>query len=271
MKKSVFYEHIIRAALQDGVSVSEILKEAASLGYSGCDLRWESEEKLRDTYEILGAENINVASVYRFWNVFSAVDEDDANRFFKVLSDCGCHVAMVIPWGVKKTDFSEEEFSEVTLNLKKLCSLASNYNITVAVEDFDDARVIINDFKSVKRALEAVDGLYHAFDTGNYAYFHESELDALEFFKHKIKNVHLKDRAFSPILNGDQLRPLADGTPTYACSVGKGDLKIKECIELLSEIGYSGYLSAELNGHLNMRAAIRESAEFVDSVLSKKL
>ena len=171
---------------------------------------------------------------------------------------------MIVPWRAEKKPFTDADFHAVCESLKELCAVAQNYGVTVTVEDFDSDYIIINNMGAVKRALDSVPSLYYSFDTGNFSFFKESEIEAFELFKARIKNVHVKDRAFTPLTDGD------GALPSYACSVGKGCLKIKECLWLLDKIGYDGYLSVEQFGHRKMKDAMRESAEFLDSVLASK-
>ena len=264
MKKSIFYVHIAEAAKQENTTVSEIAQYAASLGYSGSDVPWESAESFCRMYDILKEFGIKIASVYRFWDLFSPLDAADANHFFKTLADHGCFVSMIIPCRAENKPFTEEDFNVVCEGLRKLCAIAKNYGVTVTVEDFDSNDMIINNTESIKKAFDAVPDLRHSFDTGNYSFFHESEIEAFTLFKDRIKNVHLKDKAFAP----DASESVSQGrVPTCPCAVGKGNLKIKECLKLLGEMGYDGYLSVEHFGHPKMKDAMRDSAEFLDSVV----
>lgn len=271
MEKSIFYDHIAEAARQENSDVSEMAKYAASLGYCGSDVPWESAESFCRIFDILEGSGIKIASVYRFWNIFSPLDPTDANDFFKTLAEHGCLTAMVVPWRAEKNTFTENDFNTVFETLRKLCAIANNYGVTVTVEDFDSDDVIINNTETLKRGFDAVPELCHSFDTGNYSFFNESEIEAFELFKDRIKNVHIKDRAFTPQSNEDAPQTLSDGTPSYACAVGKGDLKIKECLELLYKTGYDGYLAVEHFGHRKMKEAIRDSAEFLDNAIYNKL
>lgn len=268
MKKSIFYEHIAEAARQENTAISEIAKYAASLGYSGSDVPWESAESFGRIFDLLQGAGIKIASAYRFWDIFSPLDAVDADHFFKSLADHGCFVAMIVPWRAEKKPFTEKDFSTVCEALHTLCAMAKNYGIAVTVEDFDSNDVIINNTEALKKAFDAIPELYHSFDTGNYAFFHESEIEAFALFRDRIKNVHIKDRAFAPESSEDVSGRLSDGAPFYACAVGKGSLKIRECLRLLGEIGYDGYLSVEQFGHKKMKDAIRDSAKFLDSVAS---
>lgn len=265
MKKSIFYEHIAEAARQENTAIFEIAKYAASLGYSGSDVPWESAESFGRIFDILKGAGIKIASAYRFWDIFSPLDAVDADHFFKSLADHGCFVAMIVPWRAEKKPFTEKDFSTVCEALHTLCAIAKNYGVTVTVEDFDSNDMIINNTESIKKAFDAVPDLRHSFDTGNYSFFHESEIEAFTLFKDRIKNVHIKDRAFAP----ESSESVSQGrVPTCPCAVGKGSLKIKECLKLLGEMGYDGYLSVEHFGHPKMKDAMRDSAEFLDSVAS---
>ena len=264
MKKSIFYEHIAEAARQENTTISEIAKYAASLGYSGSDVPWTSLEDFCRIYDILQESGIKIASVHRFWDIFSPLDTADADNFFKTLTNHGCFTAMIIPSGAENKPFTEEDFSTVCEALRTLCAMAKNYGITVTVEDFDSNDVIINNTGALKKAFAAVPDLYHSFDTGNYAFFGESEIEAFALFKDRIKSVHLKDRAFTPSTSDAVPQILSDGTTSYPCAVGKGDLKIRECLSLLAQISYDGYFSVEHFGHPKMKDAIRDSAKFLD-------
>ena len=265
MKKSIFYEHIAEAAKQENTSDSEMASYAVSLGYCGCDVPWRSAESFCRIANIVEGAGMKIASAYRFWDIFSPLDSVDADNFFKTLADHGCLTAMIIPWKAEKKPFTEEDLIAVLGALRRLCTMAKDYDITVTVEDFDSNDIIINNTKALKKAFDAIPELYHSFDTGNYSFFKESETEAFELFGDRIKNVHIKDRAFAPQADDDAPRPLYDGSPSYACAVGKGSLKIRECLRLLRETGYDGYLSVEQFGHRKMKDAIRESAEFLDN------
>lgn len=266
MKKSIFYEHIIEAAKQENTAISEIVQYVASLGYSGCDVPWSSAESFCGISDILEEAGIKIACTHRFWDIFSPLDTADADNFFKTLENHGCFAAMIIPSRAENKPFTEEDFIVVCEALRKLCDMAKNYGIIVTVEDFDGNDIIINNTQALKKAFDAVPDLHHSFDTGNYAFFGESETEAFALFSDRIKHVHLKDRAFAPSTSDAVPQILSDGTTSYPCAVGKGDLNIRECLRLLAEMGYDGYFSVEHFGHPKMKEAIRDSAMFLDNV-----
>ena len=178
---------------------------------------------------------------------------------------------MIIPSGAENKPFTEEDFSIVFEALRRLCAMAKDYGIIVTVEDFDGNDIIINNTQALKKAFDAVPQLCHSFDTGNYAFFQESEIEAFALFKDRIKHVHLKDRAFAPPTSDAVPQILSDGTTSYPCAVGMGGIKIRECLRLLAEMGYDGYFSVEHFGHPKMKEAIRDSAMFLEHAVWDEL
>ncbi|MBO7150534.1 MAG: sugar phosphate isomerase/epimerase [Clostridia bacterium] len=269
MKKSIFYDHILLAARQECAEVSEIVEYAASLGYVACDVGWESADALRSVYSILQKAGLGISCVYRFIDFSNTVDIDDACMFFACLREFACDNAMVIAWGKEqKPNYTDAEFETVCANLSTFCALAKPYGVRVSVEDFDSNEAIINNTAAFKRAFALVPALFHTFDTGNYAYFSESPTAAFHAFAKRISHVHLKDRSLAPNEYCQNASVLADGKKAYSCPNGMGFVEIRECIELLSRNGYDGYLSIEHFGLEHMKDAVRQSAAYVDAVLS---
>ena len=91
-----------------------------------------------------------------------------------------------------------------------------------------------------------MEGLGCAFDTGNFAAFHEDELEAFELFADRIRTVHLKDRSRTRRHAGDAPFVCADGNPVYACTTGSGYIRIGEILNRLKQRNYSGNVIAEL-------------------------
>lgn len=265
MNKSIFYDHLITAAKQEKKPVSEIIEYAASLGYVGADVCWCGESELTKTHELLKKFGISISSVYRFWKFYNLFDKDEAKSFFACVSSLGCKTVMIIPQKSGQTT-DDIEFDRAATALNQLCDMAKEYEITVTVEDFDGTNVVVCNTASLKRIFNAVPKLKHAFDTGNYAYFNESELDAFELFKDKIAYVHLKDRLL--VSTPEILNPETafGGREVAACAVGEGFVEIKECINRLVKNGYNGYFSVELFWHNNMKEAIQKSAEYLNNL-----
>ena len=265
MKKSIFYDHILTAARQERASVEEMIAYVASLGYVGADVIWSDRERLLEIYRFLKAADMKITSVCLFCDLNDTLDYEGFVAFFECLRECGCQNAMMIPQALVKD--KDTGFAAVCGALNEICGIAADYDVRVSVEDFDSADAIVGSGASVEKILCAVPSLFHTFDTGNYAYFNESEIEMYERFKHRIVHVHLKDRAKSPLLPNEKATIMIDGSLVYPCPVGKGFIQIEECLKRLYAFGYTGYVSVEHFDVGDMKKAIRESSEFIDGIL----
>lgn len=263
MKKSIFHDHLLHMARQENQPLEKAVEFAANLGFVGADVIWSTPENLVETYELFKKYGIKIAEVSRFINLASDLDEKDVHDFLDYLSKCDCKIAMIIP-----QNKPDEDFSTVCSNIAKICGVADEYNISVSVEDFDSAAVIIRDTNSIEKAFQNVPKLCHSLDTGNYAFFKESPIEAYKLFRDRIIHVHLKDRSFSPTDNENPM-PLVDTTTAYPCALGDGFVEIESVLKMLAKDGYNGYLSVEHFGMNNMKKAIEKSSEYLDGILSK--
>lgn len=261
MKKSIFFNHLLDMSRQENQPIEKAVEFAANLGFVGADVIWSTPENLFKTYELLKTFDIKIAEVSRFIDLSGSLDENDVRDFLESLSKCDCKTAMIIP-----KNKPDEDFLTICYNIARICEIAEEYNISVSVEDFDSVDVIISNTASIKSAFEKVPKLRHSLDTGNYAFFKESPIEAYELFRDRIIHTHLKDRAFSPTDNESPM-PLADGTTAYPCALGDGFVKIETVLEMLSKDGYDGYLSVEHFGMNDMRKAIQRSSEYLDKII----
>ena len=269
MKKSVFLDHLSAAAKQEGTSLSRMAAYAASLGYAGADVRVCSADALRETKRILAEAGLAIASVYGRRELHKPHDRDEAHAFFALLRECGCGHALILPPSESASTIGDEEAAGVYAHLAALCEIGEEYGVAVSLESFDAKDAILSDTAALARAFAAVPRLCHTLDTGNYAYFGESPIEAISRFGDRIVHVHLKDRARLSPCEGDKARLLADGSEAYSCAVGAGFVPIERCLALLRARSYRGYLSAEHFGMARMKAAIRDSAAYIDRALAE--
>jgi len=84
------------------------------------------------------------------------------------------------------------------------------------------------------------------FDNGNFLLGDERPLDALENFKSRLIHVHIKD--FQRRVPDEKVSSLcsASGVQYQSCALGDGAGEVAPCIRRLHEIGYQGWLSAEI-------------------------
>ena len=267
MKKSIFYDHLIAVANKENQSIEKIINFSVTLGYKGVDLQWRGENEFIKTYKLLEKSGMAISSVYRFWNLSDLFDENEADSFLTCISKYGCNIAMIIP--LKSDELSvDANFQKAISTLNALCDIAQKHGATVAIEDYDGYDAVICNTVTIKRALHSIPKLRHTFDTGNYAYFNESMIDALKLFATKTVYVHLKDRTFASPESDVNSQASFYGRKVKSCAVGDGFVEIEECIKLLSESGYNGFLSVELFGNTNITTAMQKSAKYIDYLLA---
>ena len=140
---------------------------------------------------------------------------------------------------------------------------AKKRGITVVMEDFDAADSPYRDAAGVRYFLDRVPELRAAFDTGNFAFCDEDELDAFELLKDRIAHVHLKDRALTP--GAPEERPLVSlgGRKLYAAPFGSGIIRGEEILRRLQKIGYDGVLTVEHYGAPRPLEYMERSAQWL--------
>lgn len=140
----------------------------------------------------------------------------------------------------------------VARGLQILCDHAQGKPVTILLE-------VHGDFNSAERILKTVEMA----DRGNLAILwdvaHSDVVDQGDFMsfwepvKHLIRHVHIKDH-----------KRIAGGRPQL-CSVGEGDIPLKEIILQMEKDGYDGYYSLEWEKkwHPELRDAEEEFPAYV--------
>jgi len=133
--------------------------------------------------------------------------------------------------------------------LGRCAELAAEYGVTVCIEDFGGNP----EFSSTSaQCLEVLSYSSSSlvrlnFDNGNFLLGDERPLDALENFKSRLIHVHIKDfQRCAPDAKAKGLCSVA-GVQYQNCALGDGVGEVEACIRRLHEIGYQGWLSAEIS------------------------
>lgn len=113
---------------------------------------------------------------------------------------------------------------------------------------------------------ERIPQLMITFDTGNFMYSGQSELDAFGLLKDRIVHVHCKDRSLIEKPHCE-MKMTVDGKAMYPAPVGSGCIKMKEIIASLEARGYDGIYTIEHFGAEDQLMYIKRSAEFLDGVI----
>ncbi len=98
-------------------------------------------------------------------------------------------------------------------------------------------------------------------DVGNYMQCGQEAHVGSEIAAPHAAYIHFKDFKKLP----DDSSPL--GYRLEACTIGKGNIDHKACIEVLAKAGYDGYVALEYEGSEDEMTAVPESVDFMNHVL----
>jgi sugar phosphate isomerase/epimerase len=147
---------------------------------------------------------------------------------------------------------------------RKLCPVAADYNVTIAIENHADYRS--GDILSV---LERVDhsSLRVQLDTGNPYAVAEEPLDAVRQLAPFAASTHIKDMTIRPLTDGQWVKVLG-------CPIGEGDVDMVQVAKLLTELAPKDLpfnLEVEPPPGTDMTVACPNSVAYVKRELSEFL
>ena len=151
------------------------------------------------------------------------------------------------PEGADRTEVLEQ----MAACLKELAEAAFAQGLIVSLEDYDNASSPIATAEGMKWFADHVPGVGITFDTGNFSYAGEDELEAFELLQDRIVHVHCKDRA-DRSLWGEQPTRTMDGRKIYPCPFGAGFIRTDEILDRLQAIGYDTIAAGDSYNDLEM-------------------
>ena len=270
MKPAIFLDHLRDAAKQEQCELDDVLFFAHELGYEGAEVTFAPES---DPH-ILAAQLKHAglfASTLCVRTDF-ANHPDDLFLAMTALEHCtvlGAKRFLTIPGMIDPDDpdHAQQQRENIVQGLLALCALAKERGITVVMEDFDSAVSPYRDMNGVRYFVDRVPDLQVAFDTGNFAFCDEDELEAFELLKDRIAHVHLKDRALAP--GSPDERPLVTlgGRKLYASPFGSGIIRSEEILRRLREMHYDGVVTVEHYGAPNQKEYMKKSMQWLSTRL----
>lgn len=269
---ATFYDHIRDIAREEDLSLTEAMQAAKALGVEALEI---SQNNLIGREDEVGRElsyaGLGISSIPAYFDF--GRDQNVRAQSADVLEAAkylGAQKLLVIPGFCESGDPPElrERAVESMIDcINRLADDAAGYGVSLVMEDFDSDRAVFATAAQVRRFVDSCPGLSCCFDTGNFRYSAEDELEAYEALKHKIGHVHLKDRSFTPKY-GPYGPTAADGKVLYPCPVGSGELAITELISLLERDGYTGMYTLEHYGARPMLPCLEQSVKWVKARLT---
>lgn len=259
MKISVFMEHIFEAAQQEGCSVTDILKQAKSCGIDGVELDYARLSADNSLPSLVRKEELDIACVYAFFDFSHSTDMSYPEAVIDTLSKHKITRLMAIPGFVEKNENKEKTTADMYHCMNKLSEMAEVAGISVCLEDFDDERAVFSTARGLLGFMENVKNLGCAFDTGNFIYSCENELEAFELLRKYIVHLHCKDRSLAK-KEGETPKLTLDDTALYSAPVGYGIINIEKIAKALLKSGYDGWFAIEHFGSLSQLSDMKKSA-----------
>ncbi|SEN87257.1 sugar phosphate isomerase/epimerase [Paenibacillus sp. OV219] len=229
-------------------SWEQILREASSLGYDGIEIRGIEQEMMVHRCMPFLQQNIEQSMQQLKEHGLEIISLDtscvfhDLAKFEASIEEGKAAVDLAVKLGVPyirvfgdaiPTETAREEtIAQVARGIQAVSRYAEDTGVTVLMEthgDFSDSRALLAVIEQVGSSAFGV-----LWDINNpYKYGDGEPLElTYERLGRYIKHTHIKDTRGAD-MHGQ----------TTLC--GEGDVPIKECIQLLADRGYEGWLSFE--------------------------
>lgn len=263
---AIFLDHLLDAARRELLPLDDVLARARAFGYEGVEISFHPETDPHALSAQLSRAGLFASTLCVFTDF--ANHPDDLFLAFTALDHCailGAKRFLTIPGRIDLNDpaLAQRQRENIVSALNVLCAQAKSRGVTIVMEDFDGVDAPYRTIEGVRYFIDRVPELQVAFDTGNFAFSEEDELEAFERLKDRIAHVHLKDRALTP--GAPDERPLVTlgGRKLYAAPFGSGIIQSEEILRRLKEIGYSGVATVEHYGAPRPLEYMERSAQWL--------
>ena len=151
----------------------------------------------------------------------------EAKRYFEVFSKLNVKYVTIHANWPPGTFSTKEGVKFQVETLKKLVTVAKEYNLELVYESIDTEK---DDIKSVSEILKKVSGLYLHIDIGHVNLFGRKPEQFIKKFHKKLKHIHLHDN---------------DGNRDLHIPMGTGKIDWKNLIKILKKY-YNGTITLEI-------------------------
>ena len=276
MKLSVFFLDILHVMEQEKISLREAVLKVRELGFSGVDIEGCELDAYPDAVNIIHDAGMAFSNVYGIYDLVNG-KYDDATELIDHAVNCGAKVAMLIPGSFvageipdparKSEDVMSDFLSSNKKSLRALSAIrktakyAQERGVTLTVESFGDINSLTAYTAEIKWLLDNISELKFTFDIGNFYLNGEDVCHAYSKLSDKTVHVHCKDYLTVP--------PVGHKDFSYqriAASIGGGAAPTEKIVRELLACGYDGYFTVEYLYAENDLKALRESAEYLNSI-----
>lgn len=280
MRISVFYDHIMEACSQTSLPEQSVMDKVRSFGISALECSYEYlKDRLQDRKNFFAGCGMAVSCIYATVDFTNCRDASFSYHLADAAAFLGADKILVIPGFVSIDGMTpaaavqtvgQKEAVSMASCLNDLCGYAKSLGVRVVMEDFDDAHAPFSSARQLLWFIGNVPQLYVCFDTGNFIYAGDNELEAFELLKHRIGHVHLKDRSLAPAAGNEPMFTVT-GKELYPASVGSGCIHIKEIVDMLLDMGYDDTFAIEHFGATDQLSCMRQSAAWLSGVIQGRM
>lgn len=259
-EKSKLKKAIIFNMLPDSLSVADRFKLARDVGFDGIEVSPTSDAaaiaSMREAADKAGIEIHSI--IFGGWGKpLSAADDavaaqgvEEVKAALKSAKDFGATGVLVVPAMVNEDNRYEDAYKRSQKRLREVIPTAEKLKMPVLIENVWN-NFLLSPIEFARYIDELKSPMVQAyFDVGNVVKFGWPQ-DWIRTLGPRIKKVHLKDFRKGP----SEWVNLLDG-----------DVKWPEVRKALDEVGYSGYLTAELAG--GDEKYLRDLSERIDKIIA---
>lgn len=272
MRIAAFYENIKEGTEYLGISMKEACMDLKEAGMELLYISGSSFQEDRDeVIQLLKETELKIEGLHQWVDFAHNPESEEYKQTLKDAKMLGAANVLFVPGFIRDEEESQREY--LIMNMIKGMSHAVAYGekigMPVSMEDFDGMSAPYNCISGLKRFMDEIPGLKCSFDTGNFIMYHENEMDAFACFNDRLCTIHLKDRKATPYYAGNIPNICADGSRSYSCPIGDGNIHIEELIARLQGQNYEGNLIVEMYGcdPKHMLEGIRQSILHVKAML----
>ena len=269
MRIAAFYENLVTAAQEEGITVPEALDAAVAAGLEAIYLSGDS--LLADPEGLLALfrdKGLPVEGLHQHFDFGLNLEDRSYETLIDWAVKAGARNLLVVPGRITPAQAGERELLTERMLRSTAAAVACGQaaGLDVCIEDYDHLDSPTNSLAGVERFLREIPGLRYAYDTGNFVCCGEDPLEALRRFRDRICLVHVKDRWPLSTEAADGIR-CADGRYAHTSPVGEGVMPIRQALLSLAADGYAGGAVVELYGCPGALPALRRSIAWLRELL----
>ncbi|MCL6518542.1 MAG: sugar phosphate isomerase/epimerase [Armatimonadetes bacterium] len=208
------------------------------------------------------------------WNNFVNPErgkrEEALNSIYNGIEEAvnlNCGVVRVLLGTVADGVLFQTALDWIVTGLVEAVKYAAVHGVVLAIENHG---FLVGKSEQIEGVIKTVSSpiLRANVDTGNFLLVNQYPADAIRRLAPWIVSVHLKDYKEVPIGYQGNACIAADGRKYMGTVLGEGDADIQECLKVLRETGYKGYLSIEYEGDEDPFGAVSKSISYVRSLIA---